>query len=89
MQIVGLRKKLGDSGKYIETVRGVGYRYKGKREGGFGVRQKNLLADLSSYLLITVSALTAASVYATRTLRHLYIGMLESDLATRRPPGRP
>lgn len=36
-----------------------------------------------SYLLITVLALTAASVYATRTLRHLYIGMLESDLATR------
>ncbi len=29
VQIVGLRKKLGDSGKYIETVRGVGYRYKG------------------------------------------------------------
>lgn len=27
-QIVGLRKKLGDSGKYIKTVRGVGYRLK-------------------------------------------------------------
>ena len=26
VQIVGLRKKLGDAGKYIETVRGVGYR---------------------------------------------------------------
>ena len=26
VQIVGLRKKLGDCGKYIETVRGVGYR---------------------------------------------------------------
>lgn len=26
VQIVGLRRKLGDSGKYIETVRGVGYR---------------------------------------------------------------
>jgi len=26
VQIVGLRKKLGDWGKYIETVRGVGYR---------------------------------------------------------------
>lgn len=26
VQIVGLRKKLGASGKYIETVRGVGYR---------------------------------------------------------------
>ena len=28
VQIVGLRKKLGESGKYIETVRGVGYRFK-------------------------------------------------------------
>ncbi len=26
VQIVGLRKKLGEAGKYIETVRGVGYR---------------------------------------------------------------
>jgi two-component system phosphate regulon response regulator PhoB len=26
VQCVGLRKKLGDAGKYIETVRGVGYR---------------------------------------------------------------
>ena len=30
VQIVGLRKKLGDSGRYIETVRGVGYRFKEK-----------------------------------------------------------
>jgi len=29
VQIVGLRKKLGLAGKYIETVRGVGYRFKG------------------------------------------------------------
>ena len=29
-QIVGLRKKLGNCGKYIETVRGVGYRFKEK-----------------------------------------------------------
>ena len=28
VQIVGLRKKLGPQGKYIETVRGVGYRFK-------------------------------------------------------------
>lgn len=28
VQIVGLRKKLGAAGKYIETVRGVGYRFK-------------------------------------------------------------
>lgn len=28
VQIVGLRKKLGAGGKYIETVRGVGYRFK-------------------------------------------------------------
>ncbi len=27
VQVVGLRKKLGDYGKYIETVRGVGYRF--------------------------------------------------------------
>jgi len=27
-QIVGLRKKLGPAGKYIQTVRGVGYRFK-------------------------------------------------------------
>ncbi|MFH1071127.1 MAG: response regulator transcription factor [Candidatus Glassbacteria bacterium] len=27
-QIVGLRKKLGDAGLYIETIRGVGYRFK-------------------------------------------------------------
>ncbi|MBU4317145.1 MAG: response regulator transcription factor [Proteobacteria bacterium] len=30
VQIVGLRKKLGDGGDYIETVRGVGYRFKEK-----------------------------------------------------------
>lgn len=29
VQIAGLRKKLGDHGRYIETVRGVGYRFKG------------------------------------------------------------
>jgi two-component system alkaline phosphatase synthesis response regulator PhoP len=28
VQIVGLRKKLGESGAYIQTVRGVGYRFK-------------------------------------------------------------
>jgi two-component system phosphate regulon response regulator PhoB len=28
VQIVGLRKKLGHCGKYIETVRGVGYRFR-------------------------------------------------------------
>ena len=28
VQIVGLRKKLGAYGNYIETVRGVGYRFK-------------------------------------------------------------
>lgn len=28
VQIVGLRKKLGTLGKYIETIRGVGYRFK-------------------------------------------------------------
>ena len=28
VQIVGLRKKLGDFGKFIETVRGIGYRFK-------------------------------------------------------------
>jgi len=28
VQIVGLRKKLGLAGKYVETVRGVGYRFK-------------------------------------------------------------
>ena len=28
VQIVGLRKKLGPCGKFIETVRGVGYRFK-------------------------------------------------------------
>jgi two-component system phosphate regulon response regulator PhoB len=31
VQIVGLRKKLGTYGKYIETVRGVGYRFKEKK----------------------------------------------------------
>ncbi len=30
VQIVGLRKKLGSAGKYIETVRGVGYRFREK-----------------------------------------------------------
>jgi two-component system phosphate regulon response regulator PhoB len=29
VQIVGLRRKLGALGKYIDTVRGVGYRFKG------------------------------------------------------------
>jgi two-component system, OmpR family, alkaline phosphatase synthesis response regulator PhoP len=28
VQIVGLRKKLGAAGRYIETIRGVGYRFK-------------------------------------------------------------
>jgi two-component system phosphate regulon response regulator PhoB len=28
VQIVGLRKKMGSAGKYIQTVRGVGYRFK-------------------------------------------------------------
>lgn len=29
VQVAGLRKKLGDHGDYIETVRGIGYRFKG------------------------------------------------------------
>ena len=28
VQMVGLRKKLGACGKYVETVRGVGYRFR-------------------------------------------------------------
>ncbi len=28
VQVVGLRKKLGEAGEYVETVRGVGYRFK-------------------------------------------------------------
>jgi two-component system phosphate regulon response regulator PhoB len=28
VQMVSLRKKLGPSGKYLETVRGIGYRFK-------------------------------------------------------------
>jgi two-component system phosphate regulon response regulator PhoB len=32
VQIVGLRRKLGEYGKYIETVRGVGYRFKDQDE---------------------------------------------------------
>lgn len=28
VQIVGLRKKMGEAGSYIETVRGIGYRFK-------------------------------------------------------------
>lgn len=31
VQVVGLRKKLGPYGKYIETVRGVGYRFREKQ----------------------------------------------------------
>jgi two-component system phosphate regulon response regulator PhoB len=31
VQVVGLRKKLGACGNYIETVRGVGYRFKEKQ----------------------------------------------------------
>ena len=31
VQIVGLRKKLGDYGKFIETVRGIGYRFRDRR----------------------------------------------------------
>lgn len=34
VQIVGLRKKLGTGGQYIETVRGVGYRFKEKAPSG-------------------------------------------------------
>ncbi len=29
VQVVGLRKKLGEYGSYVETVRGVGYRFRG------------------------------------------------------------
>ncbi len=32
VQIVGLRKKLGDCGRYIETVRGVGYRFRERED---------------------------------------------------------
>jgi two-component system phosphate regulon response regulator PhoB len=28
VHVVGLRKKLGAAGKYIQTVRGVGYRFR-------------------------------------------------------------
>ncbi|BCL59864.1 hypothetical protein DGMP_05570 [Desulfomarina profundi] len=33
VQIFGLRKKLGDFGTMIETVRGMGYRFKSQEEG--------------------------------------------------------
>jgi two-component system phosphate regulon response regulator PhoB len=29
VQVFGLRKKLGEAGKHIETVRGIGYRMQG------------------------------------------------------------
>ncbi len=31
VQVVGLRKKLGDYGKFIETVRGIGYRFRDRK----------------------------------------------------------
>ncbi|MCH2303569.1 MAG: response regulator transcription factor [SAR324 cluster bacterium] len=31
VQVVGLRKKMGDYGKFIETVRGIGYRFRDRR----------------------------------------------------------
>ena len=31
VQVVGLRKKLGDYGKLVETVRGIGYRFRDRR----------------------------------------------------------
>lgn len=31
VQVVGLRKKLGDYGKFIETVHGIGYRFRDRR----------------------------------------------------------
>jgi len=34
VQIVGLRKKLGDAGAFIETVRGIGYRFREERQDG-------------------------------------------------------
>ncbi|MFW6387133.1 MAG: response regulator transcription factor [Thermodesulfobacteriota bacterium] len=34
VQIVGLRRKLGEYGKYIETVRGVGYRFSDQGDSG-------------------------------------------------------
>ena len=34
VQIFGLRKKLGESGEAIETVRGIGYRFKSTWDGG-------------------------------------------------------
>ena len=34
VQIVGLRRKLGAYGRYIQTVRGVGYRFKDKTQTG-------------------------------------------------------
>ncbi len=34
VQIFGLRKKLGDAGEAIETVRGIGYRFKSAWDGG-------------------------------------------------------
>jgi len=33
VQIYGLRKKLGEAGESIETVRGIGYRFKSTRSG--------------------------------------------------------
>lgn len=33
VQIYGLRKKLGEAGESIETVRGIGYRFKSRRSG--------------------------------------------------------
>jgi two-component system phosphate regulon response regulator PhoB len=33
VQILALRKKLGDAGEMIETIRGVGYRFRGDRTG--------------------------------------------------------
>lgn len=34
VQIFGLRKKLGDAGEMVETVRGIGYRFKSLQENG-------------------------------------------------------
>lgn len=42
VQVFGLRKKLGETGKYIETVRGIGYRMQARRSELLGLRWQNV-----------------------------------------------
>jgi two-component system phosphate regulon sensor histidine kinase PhoR len=80
VQIVGPRKKLGDSGNLIETVRGAENRLK---DLNYMARRALIWQLYPIYLLVIVASLLAVVGFAATSVRTFYLDQVFGDLRSR------